>query len=134
LQHRRSKRGIGISGGRALSANGKVDRKQLPVPGGISDSARPEFRAAETELQQMLVEIWQDLLGQTAIGINDQFIQLGGDSIKAVRMLTMIQSRLGIDVSFRQIMTSKSIADLAVSLVQSEMHKLTTEVTMAVSI
>lgn len=99
-----------------LTANGKVDRNQLKIPETIAIETRPCFRAAETELQQRLVEIWQTLLKQDIIGIDDQFIHLGGDSMKAVTMLIMIQSRLGIDASFRQIMTSKSIAELAENL------------------
>jgi amino acid adenylation domain-containing protein len=67
--------------------NGKLDRSTLPVPESVvpepsSDAVRPYLG-----LQVQLIEIWQDLLGVTGVGIRDNFFELGGNSLVALRLL-----------------------------------------------
>ncbi|MCY9440287.1 AMP-binding enzyme, partial [Bacillus atrophaeus] len=63
-----------------VTANGKVDRKSLPQPDIEAQSAA--YKAPETEIEELLAAIWQDVLGIPDIGISDNFFTLGGDSIK----------------------------------------------------
>ncbi len=67
-----------------VTPNGKVDRKALPDPRiGV---AREAFIAPEDGVQQTLAEIWTEILGIEKIGIDDNFFQVGGDSIKAIQI------------------------------------------------
>ena len=60
-----------------LTNNGKVDKKALPQP-GIQDIPGRKYVAARNELEQKLVEIWQDLLKVEKVGVEDNFFELGG--------------------------------------------------------
>ncbi|ADL52202.1 amino acid adenylation domain protein [Clostridium cellulovorans 743B] len=66
-----------------LSPNGKIDRKALPEP--EIDENR-EYVPPRNEIEELLVDIWQQTLGVDRIGINDNFFSLGGDSIKAIKV------------------------------------------------
>ncbi|MDB5054621.1 MAG: lchAB, partial [Bacilli bacterium] len=71
-----------------LTPNGKVDKKALLMPDIAAAVA--DYRAPETETQQQLADIWQNVLGIPQLGIQDNFFEIGGDSIKAIQ----ISSRL----------------------------------------
>jgi amino acid adenylation domain-containing protein len=68
-----------------LTPNGKVDRKALPSPSGHAHSG-VEYVAPRNEIEAKLVEIWQDILELDKIGVNDDFFDLGGNSIQVVRL------------------------------------------------
>lgn len=73
-----------------LSANGKVDRKQLPEPeerhAGNSSAARPA-----TQMEKTVFGIWEDVLGTHRFGIRDHFFDAGGDSIMLMRVHAKIE-------------------------------------------
>ncbi|MBD0378728.1 non-ribosomal peptide synthetase [Paenibacillus sedimenti] len=72
-----------------MTSNGKVDRKALPKPdGGLQTGA--EYIAPHSELEQTLVQIWQEVLGSERIGIRDNFFDLGGDSIKGIQVASRL--------------------------------------------
>ena len=101
-----------------LSANGKIDRKALPVP----DGARPEldkaFIAPATPLEQMIAAIWTEVLDVEEVGIHDNFFELGGHSLIAMMLVSRIREKLQIDLPLRTIFTLPTVADLAVALAQ----------------
>ncbi|MEY2936078.1 MAG: hypothetical protein RL033_6827, partial [Pseudomonadota bacterium] len=69
-----------------LSDNGKIDRKALPVPGEQADSRR--HVPPETPTERQLAQIWQQLLRVNEVGVEDDFFELGGDSIVALQLVT----------------------------------------------
>ena len=69
-----------------LNSNGKVDRKQLADPINIET----EFVPPSTETQKKIAAIWQDILGVERIGLRDNFFDLGGHSLNAVRILSRV--------------------------------------------
>ncbi len=81
-----------------LSASGKVDRSVLPPP----DKARPTihvaFRSPENEMQKLVCRIWAELLEVSEVGMDDDFFDLGGDSLSAMRMLAQVEQELGANV------------------------------------
>ncbi|MFD5141729.1 amino acid adenylation domain-containing protein [Streptomyces sp. NPDC058401] len=78
-----------------LSANGKVDRSALPSP--WSEPEPQERTVPLSELERRLHEIWCDALGHSGFGTEDNFFDLGGDSLHAVRMAGRLRAELGID-------------------------------------
>jgi amino acid adenylation domain-containing protein len=100
-----------------LTANGKVDRKQLPEPDwrAASDSAH-EFVAPQTPLQVQLASIWSSILGMDIIGINDNFFDLGGHSLTAAKLLARIRDAFQIDLPVAKIFEDPTIERLAAAL------------------
>ncbi|WP_307122911.1 amino acid adenylation domain-containing protein [Streptomyces sp. B1I3] len=76
-----------------LSPNGKVDRKALPDPGVLTDES--EQVTARDGLELALVALWEDVLGRRPIGVTDDFFDLGGTSLRAVRLLSRVTAEHG---------------------------------------
>ncbi|WP_108867379.1 non-ribosomal peptide synthetase [Aquimarina aquimarini] len=70
-----------------MTANGKIDIKALPVPTIITNQDK-EYIAPVSLTQRQLVSIWQELLGSEKIGVTDNFFECGGDSIKAIQLVS----------------------------------------------
>ncbi|MGW0809523.1 amino acid adenylation domain-containing protein [Nonomuraea sp. NPDC002799] len=91
-----------------LTTSGKVDVRALPAPGG-----RPSARTApRTPAEEAIAGLWSQALGVEDVGVDDNFFQLGGDSIVAVRLVGLLRTN-GFDVSVRDLFTNQSVADLA---------------------
>lgn len=71
------------------------------------------YQSAQNDLQQTLVDIWQELLGIRQIGIHDGFLELGGDSLQAMPMVTRIKETLKFTLPIRVIFTHPTVAKLA---------------------
>jgi aryl carrier-like protein len=98
-----------------LSNNGKVDRKALPKP----ESAELKTAAARveprTEIERVLAGIWQALLGVDSIGVNENFFELGGDSVKAIQIVARA-NQLGLQLSPRHIFEHPTVAELGTAI------------------
>ncbi|WIN00886.1 amino acid adenylation domain-containing protein [Actinoplanes oblitus] len=90
-----------------LTPNGKVDRKALPDP--VFDSTG---RAPRTERERVLCELFTEVLG-TPAGIDDNFFDLGGHSLTALRLINRIRAELGVDISTRDLFQAPTIAQLS---------------------
>jgi amino acid adenylation domain-containing protein len=95
-----------------LTANGKVDRRALPMP---SDrSAEPELLvAARDEVEQQLTAIWERILNVRPIGIRDNFFAIGGHSLMAVRLFAEIDRIWGQNLPLATLLQAQTIEDLA---------------------
>jgi thioesterase domain-containing protein/acyl carrier protein len=99
-----------------VTANGKVDRLKLPpyVP-EHSDPERP-LLPPSTSTECRLCELWKEALGIEQVSIADSFFELGGDSVRVTRLITMIQRDLGKDVSLALLLRAPTVALLAAAL------------------
>lgn len=80
-----------------LNANGKINKKFLPEP--IIESRTP-YAAPRNEVETKLTELWQQIFDIKRVGINDNFFEMGGDSIKAIQLSSRLkQHRLELKVS-----------------------------------
>ncbi|MCG8323343.1 MAG: amino acid adenylation domain-containing protein [Cytophagales bacterium] len=68
-----------------LTANGKIDKQSLPTPKSKVSSSRT-LDPPNNEIEKLLLGIWQEILGQDEIGINDNFFEIGGDSLKIITL------------------------------------------------
>ncbi|MCA4965396.1 non-ribosomal peptide synthetase [Pseudomonas sp. Y24-6] len=93
-----------------LSANGKLDRRALPVP----EWALGGYRAPRNALESALAAIWQAVLGMPQVGIDDNFFELGGDSLQVLKVISRVRSQpeLGFELKLRDLMQKPSIAEL----------------------
>lgn len=92
-----------------LTANGKLDRKQLPNP-DVS-LVQEAYAAPRSELEQRLAEIWQDVLKVERVGLNDNFFELGGDSIISIQVVSRAR-QAGIRFSPKDIFQHQTVQRL----------------------
>ncbi|WP_344571013.1 amino acid adenylation domain-containing protein, partial [Kitasatospora viridis] len=93
-----------------LNANGKVDRRALPAPELAADG---EGRAPRDQREQVLCELFGDLLGIDDISIDDDFFALGGHSLLATRLAARARTEHGIDFTIGDLFQAPTIAALA---------------------
>ncbi|WP_344604656.1 non-ribosomal peptide synthase/polyketide synthase [Streptomyces glaucus] len=93
-----------------LTPQRKVDRNALPAPGPATAEGHVPPRTRE---ERILAAIWADVLGTDAVGVRDDFFDLGGDSVLAARTLARIRDELGVRLSVRDVFTARTVADLA---------------------
>lgn len=111
-----------------LGPTGKLQRIGMAERLGLSDlddvaGTRAEFVAPRTRTEEVLAEIWAEVLGRDLLGIDDRFLDLGGDSMLAIRLLTRVRERLQIDpsiVAFFDRATIAAQADLLDDLLVSD--------------
>jgi amino acid adenylation domain-containing protein len=99
-----------------LSANGKIDRRALPAPDPEVVAANDTYVAPGTPLEEVLVGIWEEVLGRRRIGVFDNFFEAGGHSLLATRIVARVNNRLGIELPVRSIFETPTVAELAVTI------------------
>jgi tyrocidine synthetase III len=107
-----------------LSPNGKVDKRRLPTP---YPQHRPAIdrEPAKSQVEKRLRAIWERVLGFKQIGSDDNFFDLGGDSLKAVRLASAISGEMGLRLKVRDIFFNPTISQLAAVLADSGEAPLT---------
>jgi len=98
-----------------LTATGKIDARALPEPLAMSLAAPPS-RAVLSALEQQLRELWQQALGRPEIGPQDNFFDLGGDSLAALEILGTMEQKLGRSLSLQLVTQHPTIEDMARAL------------------
>jgi tyrocidine synthetase-3 len=96
-----------------LNANGKIDKKSLPDHEGLTLSSCTIYVAPRNELEEELVKIWEEVLKRDRIGINDDFLVLGGHSLKAVRLSNEYQKKLAVKLSLNDLFIHTNIVSQA---------------------
>lgn len=95
-----------------LNENGKTDKKALPLPAALMQATgRGEQPRNETE--KKLWEIWAAILNNRALGIYDNFFEVGGHSLKATQVISKVWEELAVKISIRDMFTSPSIAGMS---------------------
>nr|WP_269749511.1 non-ribosomal peptide synthetase [Xenorhabdus lircayensis] len=95
-----------------LTPNGKLDRKALPAPEQSAVAVRG-YEAPIGEMETMLAQIWQDLLGLERVGRHDHFFEIGGHSLMVVQLIVRIQTEFLIDIPIASIFQFPKLSELA---------------------
>lgn len=93
------------------TASGKVDRKALPSPRAAA-TASTAFRNPEGETETALAAVWQECLDLARVGAGDNFFEVGGDSLKAIKLTSKLRAA-GFAVEIKDLFTYQTIAELA---------------------
>ncbi len=95
-----------------LTPNGKIDRKQLPATQGGAQASAAAYEAPSDELQQTIVNIWQDTLKLDKVGVKDNFFDLGGHSLLIVRVHQLLKAQVDKPISLTDLYRFPTIASL----------------------
>lgn len=116
-----------------LMVNGKVDKNALPAPDEVMRSGDGLHAAPRNEAEEVLAAIWSHVLGVDDIGVDDNFFDLGGDSIRCVRVVAMAKER-GLRLTVQQLFRSQTIATLVREHDLRERHEVESPVTKPFSL
>lgn len=104
-----------------LNSHGKVDRLNLPKP-NLGRSGMGSFVAPTNEVEQKLAEIWSEIFPNIGgVGISDDFFDLGGDSISAIRIVTRA-NQLGVPIETKQIFSCGNIAKISAEIAKAKIE------------
>lgn len=101
-----------------LTVNGKVNKKKLPKP-DLTKLVENDYVAAQTRVQKDLAVVWSEILGLEKIGIHDNFFEVGGDSIKAIQLVSRAKQS-GLYFKVKDIFSYQTIAKISEHLQQSK--------------
>ena len=96
-----------------VTANGKLDRSALPAPGAAREELGKRYVAPRTPVEEQLAGIWTELLPIDRVGIDDDFFDLGGHSMLALRLVARIQAQLGVDLFLTAVFEHPTVRELA---------------------
>ncbi|KJZ68392.1 hypothetical protein HIM_12217 [Hirsutella minnesotensis 3608] len=102
----------------SLTHNGKIDLKSLPDPVGSTFGIA--VKPATTELESKIMAIWSDVLGHNHIGVDDNFLQIGGDSSRIILVQARLEKLLG-----RQLLISRLFEHYTIKMLASHLENVT---------
>jgi amino acid adenylation domain-containing protein len=106
-----------------LLPNGKVDRKALPVPPGSRPELDNSYVAPRTTVEKELSQIWAEVLSLDEIGIHDNFLDLGGDSLLATQVISRVINAFRVELSVKTLFKSPTVVDMGVVITENMAKK-----------
>ncbi|MEH2268244.1 MAG: amino acid adenylation domain-containing protein [Nostoc sp.] len=106
-----------------LTANGKVDRRALPKP-ELDGTLLEKYVAPRTPIEEMLVQIWAQVLKVEQVGIHNNFFELGGHSLLAMQLVSRIRNIFKVELPLRELFAAATVAQLAQSIGQLQQQDL----------
>ncbi|HEX6904704.1 MAG TPA: amino acid adenylation domain-containing protein [Thermoanaerobaculia bacterium] len=102
-----------------VTANGKLDRRALPVP-GAAGAGEIEYVAPRNELEKTIAAAWREVLGVERVGVHDNFFETGGSSLLIVKLHARLKETLGLDVPVMELFRYTTVDSLARKLAEEE--------------
>jgi amino acid adenylation domain-containing protein len=103
-----------------LNHNGKINKKALPAPEGQTVAGQ-EFVAPRNDTEEVLVEIWKEVLGAEKVGVRDNFFDVGGHSLLATQVISRVRERFNVEIALSALFEEPTIENLALHLLQAEL-------------
>jgi amino acid adenylation domain-containing protein len=103
--------------GLPLMPNGKVDRKALPEASQLWLGLAESYTAPRNPIEEILAEIWAQVLNVEKIGIHDNFFDLGGHSLLATQVISQVRDSFQIELPLRLLFEAPTVAGLATTVV-----------------
>jgi len=94
-----------------LTENGKIDRKRLPEPQAVNEPRT--VVAPRTETERILCKVWQEILRVDTVGITDNFFEIGGHSLLAMKLITAIETRFDVSLNVKLMFETSNLQELA---------------------
>ncbi|MHC5852384.1 non-ribosomal peptide synthase/polyketide synthase [Nostoc sp.] len=106
-----------------LTPNGKLDRRALPAPEPSSELS-DKYVTPRTPLEEILAQIWVQVLKVEPVGRHDNFFELGGHSLLATQLISRMRSSLKVELPLRSLFAAPTIAELAPLIQQLQQQDL----------
>lgn len=103
-----------------ILANGKVDRQALPPVGRDRPDLDTSFVEPRTLTEKQTAAIWADVLGFDRVGIHDGFLDLGGHSLQAARIVSRVMAAFQVDLPLSMLFDAPTVADMALKVTQQQ--------------
>jgi amino acid adenylation domain-containing protein len=118
-----------------LTPNGKADRQALLLASMAPPKEDGSLTLARTPVEKAIAEIWAEVLGLDQVGVHDDFLQLGGNSLLAMQVVVRILHTFGEEIPAQSVLESATVEDMAILVTQiqakgvepDEMDRLLTE-------
>ncbi len=108
-----------------LNSSGKTDYRALPMPTADDFGHRPRYQAPATLAERTLAKIWSEALSVPRIGRNDDFRELGGHSLMAIRIAARIRPAFGVEICVADLLDGpRTLADLAGELQRRQLESV----------
>jgi amino acid adenylation domain-containing protein len=102
-----------------LTSNGKIDRRRLPAPDAERTLART-FVAPRTAAEEIIAGVWAEVLRLNRVGVHDNFLSIGGDSLNAVQVLVRLREAFGREIPLRTLLEHTTPEALAAELLRTD--------------
>jgi len=99
-----------------LTSHGKIDRRALPAPDAERPALAEAFIAPQTTTEKSLASIWTKLLGINRVGSNDNYFELGGDSLLATQLVSQVRRVFEVELPLVDLFQHPILAELAASI------------------
>ncbi|HEX5890086.1 MAG TPA: amino acid adenylation domain-containing protein, partial [Pyrinomonadaceae bacterium] len=99
-----------------LTPGGKVDRRALPPPSTMGNGTGSNYAAPRTAVEEVLAGIWREVLAVERVGIHDNFLDLGGHSMLAMRCVSAMRRLFRVDIPLRVLFETANLEELAHTL------------------
>ena len=96
-----------------LGTSGKVNRKDLPEIEFSKSNTKKKYVAPSNQIEELLAEIWQEILQIEKIGIHDNFLEMGGHSLTAIRLVSRIMDTFELTLAINLVFKKPTIASYA---------------------
>lgn len=96
-----------------ITPNGKIDKKNLPLPENSRPDSAPLYKKPTTQLEKDIAQIWSEELKIAEIGIDDDFFDMGGSSVLAQKVTTLLKQRLSLEIPVSKIYIYPTIKELS---------------------
>ncbi|WP_256640956.1 phosphopantetheine-binding protein, partial [Streptomyces murinus] len=96
-----------------LTPNGKLDRKALPAPDPAAAAAEVSYVAPRSDAEVLVAEVWCEVLGVGRVGVHDNFFEIGGNSLLAMKVSARLREALALDVPVRTMFVHPRLEQLA---------------------
>jgi amino acid adenylation domain-containing protein len=103
-----------------LTANGKIDRHRLPQPGENRANPLPAYSPPGTPLEEVVADLWREVLQMDRIGIHDNFFTIGGNSLHLIQILSRLHQIFQLEVPMLKAMQDATVQKMAHLLIYYE--------------
>ncbi|MEO1049777.1 MAG: amino acid adenylation domain-containing protein [Bacteroidota bacterium] len=103
-----------------LTQNGKIDKKKLPDPVALVAHEKAEYVSPGNAIEEQLVNIWKQVLNLDKVGVLDNYFESGGDSLKAMQIISHVHKTFQVRVTIKDILKLQTLRELAEKISSAE--------------
>jgi amino acid adenylation domain-containing protein len=108
-------------------ANGKLNRNALPKPDDNRPNLSQQYIHSRNEIEQSLVQIWEETLNVHPVGVHDNFFDLGGHSLTATRVVSQVIKQFQLELPLQSLFQSPTVAEMAAIITQNQAKRASPE-------